>query len=276
MLGHGQLVHELSDPSTSLILVIALAIMANLGSIQTAWFISLLFGAALTTVMMAFLLVWMVFLGLGIALAQGRHVAMSVLLDRMPPALRRSVGKVIDLVGLDYTREVLERADVALLVIDASEPWAATCTRSQEWPFFMATSAATIVHSTRATWIGPSSASSPNNTSAPAIRTTIVPMGTSASSTDGSRAAGQPPAPVSSRASGRVVIGDASTFQTYRESDVTDSVRPGHHPHRVSQRTGPRGPSQGPMPVRARSQWAVGTAGAVAEMPARRRRRGGW
>ena len=54
-----------------------------------------------------FLLVWMVFLGLGIALAQGRHVAMSVLLDRMPPALRRGVGRLIDLVGLAFSLYVV-------------------------------------------------------------------------------------------------------------------------------------------------------------------------
>jgi C4-dicarboxylate transporter DctQ subunit len=54
-----------------------------------------------------FLLVWMVFLGLGVALAQGRHVAMSVLLDRMPPLLRRGVGRMIDLVGLAFSLYVV-------------------------------------------------------------------------------------------------------------------------------------------------------------------------
>lgn len=54
-----------------------------------------------------YLLVWMVFVGLGIALAQGRHVAMSVLLDRMPPALRRGIGRLIDLVGLAFSLYVV-------------------------------------------------------------------------------------------------------------------------------------------------------------------------
>jgi len=48
------------------------------------------------------LLVWMVFLGLGLALQSGRHVAMSTLFDAMPGRTRRLLGKLIDLVGIGF------------------------------------------------------------------------------------------------------------------------------------------------------------------------------
>lgn len=54
-----------------------------------------------------FLLVWMVFLGLGLALARGKHVAMSVFLQRMPPALLRVLHAVIDLTGLIFSAYVV-------------------------------------------------------------------------------------------------------------------------------------------------------------------------
>jgi hypothetical protein len=79
------------------------------------------------------------------------------------------------------------------LVTDASEPWAACCTSSTEWPFFTAISAATMAHSTSATWIGPSSASSPNRAIDPPISTANVTSGRIASSSDGSRAGADGP-----------------------------------------------------------------------------------
>ncbi|HET8728984.1 MAG TPA: TRAP transporter small permease [Alphaproteobacteria bacterium] len=54
-----------------------------------------------------YLLVWMVFLGLGLALARGKQVAMSAFLDRMPDGPRRLVRSVIDLVGLVFSLYVV-------------------------------------------------------------------------------------------------------------------------------------------------------------------------
>lgn len=48
------------------------------------------------------LLVWMVFLGLGLALQAGRHVSMSTLFDRLPNRFRHPLGKMIDLVGMAF------------------------------------------------------------------------------------------------------------------------------------------------------------------------------
>lgn len=48
------------------------------------------------------LLVWMVFLGLGLALQAGRHVSMSTLYDRLPRQYRLPLGKTIDLVGVAF------------------------------------------------------------------------------------------------------------------------------------------------------------------------------
>ena len=47
------------------------------------------------------------------------------------------------------------------LVTEATAPLPASWTAPNEWPFFIAISAASAQHSSSATWIGPSSASSP-------------------------------------------------------------------------------------------------------------------
>jgi TRAP-type C4-dicarboxylate transport system permease small subunit len=54
-----------------------------------------------------FFLVWMVFLGLGLALAQGKHVAMSVFLQHMPPQLLRGLRAAIDVTGLVFSLYVV-------------------------------------------------------------------------------------------------------------------------------------------------------------------------
>ena len=72
------------------------------------------------------------------------------------------------------------------LVTDPSAPWPLRWTSSHAWPFFIAISAATMQHSSRATWIGPSSASSPKRASEPPMRATSVARGTSASRSEGS------------------------------------------------------------------------------------------
>src|SRR4051794_23179851 len=44
-----------------------------------------------------FALAWVVFLGLGLALERGRQIAMTSLIERMSPALRRPVKLTIDM-----------------------------------------------------------------------------------------------------------------------------------------------------------------------------------
>ena len=48
-------------------------------------------------------LAWVVFLGLGITLERGRHIAMTALLQSFAPALRRGIKLLIDLAGLAFS-----------------------------------------------------------------------------------------------------------------------------------------------------------------------------
>ena len=57
-----------------------------------------------------FALAWVVFLGLGIALERGRHIAMSSLLERLAPKLRRRLKLAIDLTGLAFSLYVAKLA----------------------------------------------------------------------------------------------------------------------------------------------------------------------
>lgn len=62
-------------------------------------------------------LAWVVFLGLGLALEQGRQIAMSSLLGRFAPGLRRSLKLVIDLTGIVFSLYVAKLSlDITLLV----------------------------------------------------------------------------------------------------------------------------------------------------------------
>jgi C4-dicarboxylate transporter DctQ subunit len=47
-----------------------------------------------------YIMVWMVFLSLGLALAEGRQIAMTSFIERMSPAIRLWLGRAIDLTGL--------------------------------------------------------------------------------------------------------------------------------------------------------------------------------
>ncbi|MDP2781541.1 TRAP transporter small permease [Devosia sp.] len=49
-----------------------------------------------------YLMVWMVFLALGIALQRGRQIAMTSFIEPLPEAIRILIGRVIDLVGLIF------------------------------------------------------------------------------------------------------------------------------------------------------------------------------
>lgn len=47
-----------------------------------------------------YMMVWLVFLSLGLALAEGRQIAMTSFLERMNPLARLWLGRIIDLTGL--------------------------------------------------------------------------------------------------------------------------------------------------------------------------------
>lgn len=49
-----------------------------------------------------YLLVWMIFLGLGVALQQGKQIAMAAYLDRLRPGVRRLMQRCIDAFGLAF------------------------------------------------------------------------------------------------------------------------------------------------------------------------------
>ncbi|MGQ0656299.1 MAG: TRAP transporter small permease [Betaproteobacteria bacterium] len=64
-----------------------------------------------------FALAWVVFLGLGLALERGRHIAMTSLLERLAGPLRRPVKLVIDLTGLAFSLYVAKLSlDITLFV----------------------------------------------------------------------------------------------------------------------------------------------------------------
>jgi C4-dicarboxylate transporter DctQ subunit len=67
-------------------------------------------------------LAWMVFLGLGLALERGRHIAMTSLLLKFAPPLRRGTKLVIDLTGLVFSLYIAQISyDVTLLVLRSGQ-----------------------------------------------------------------------------------------------------------------------------------------------------------
>lgn len=69
-----------------------------------------------------YLMVWMVFLGLGLALARGKHIAMTSYLDRFPDRPRMVVRKVIDAVGLAFSLYIVWFGmDITLLVLGTGQ-----------------------------------------------------------------------------------------------------------------------------------------------------------
>lgn len=67
-------------------------------------------------------LAWLVFLGLGLALERGRHIAMSALFDRLSAAPRRFVGFAINIVGLVFSLYVVKIAiDLTLFVMNSGQ-----------------------------------------------------------------------------------------------------------------------------------------------------------
>lgn len=80
---------------------IVFAGMAALAAVITLQIVSrVLFTAVSWTEEIArFLLVWLTFLGATLALAERRHIAVTLLTDRLPPALRR-VAAIVGLVAM--------------------------------------------------------------------------------------------------------------------------------------------------------------------------------
>lgn len=69
-----------------------------------------------------FSLAWLVFLGLGLALERGRHIAMTSLLERFAPGLRRAVRLALDLTGLVFSLYVAKLAlDITLFVVKSGQ-----------------------------------------------------------------------------------------------------------------------------------------------------------
>jgi C4-dicarboxylate transporter DctQ subunit len=69
-----------------------------------------------------FALAWVVFLGLGLALERGRHIAMTSLLERLAPRLRRGVKLAIDLTGLAFSLYVAKLAlDITVFVVRSGQ-----------------------------------------------------------------------------------------------------------------------------------------------------------
>lgn len=49
-----------------------------------------------------YLMVWLVFLALGVALQRGRQIAMTSFIEPLPEAAQRLIGRAIDLIGLIF------------------------------------------------------------------------------------------------------------------------------------------------------------------------------
>jgi C4-dicarboxylate transporter DctQ subunit len=69
-----------------------------------------------------FALAWVVFLGLGLALERGRHIAMTSLLERLAPRTRRPIKLAIDLAGLAFSLYIAWLAlDITLFVLKSGQ-----------------------------------------------------------------------------------------------------------------------------------------------------------
>ena len=69
-----------------------------------------------------FALAWVVFLGLGLALERGRHIAMTSLLERLAPGTRRPIKLAIDFTGLAFSLYIAWLAlDITLFVLRSGQ-----------------------------------------------------------------------------------------------------------------------------------------------------------
>jgi C4-dicarboxylate transporter DctQ subunit len=80
-----------------------------------------------------FALAWVVFLGLGLALERGRQIAMTSLLERMRPAIRRPVKVLIDLTGLLFSLYIAKLALDITLFVSRSGQTSPTLDVSMAW-----------------------------------------------------------------------------------------------------------------------------------------------
>jgi C4-dicarboxylate transporter, DctQ subunit len=69
-----------------------------------------------------FSLAWVVFLGLGLALERGHHIALTSLLVRFAPRLRRAVKLALDLTGVLFSLYIAKLAlDITLFVVRSGQ-----------------------------------------------------------------------------------------------------------------------------------------------------------
>lgn len=67
-------------------------------------------------------LAWVVFLGLGLALERGRHIAMTTMLERLASGRRRPLKLAIDVTGLAFSLYVAKLSlDITLLVVRSGQ-----------------------------------------------------------------------------------------------------------------------------------------------------------
>ena len=81
-------------------------------------------------------LVWMIFLGLGLGLEGGRHIAMRMVLTRMPPARQRAAKLVINLAGLAFSAYLAKiGVDITIFVANSGQ----TSPAAQRWADMLTT-----------------------------------------------------------------------------------------------------------------------------------------
>ena len=69
-----------------------------------------------------FALAWVVFLALGLALERGRHIAMTSLLERLAPGMRRRVKLAVDLTGVAFSLYIAKVSlDITLFVLRSGQ-----------------------------------------------------------------------------------------------------------------------------------------------------------
>ena len=69
-----------------------------------------------------FALAWVVFLALGLALERGRHIAMTSLLSRLAPGLRRGLKLAIDIAGIVFSLYIAKvSVDITLFVLRSGQ-----------------------------------------------------------------------------------------------------------------------------------------------------------
>ena len=78
-------------------------------------------------------LAWVVFLGLGITLERGRHIAMTALLQSFAPALRRGVKLAVDLAGLAFSLYIAHICFTVTLLVLKSGQVSPTLNVSMSW-----------------------------------------------------------------------------------------------------------------------------------------------